>query len=284
MVRKFKLINEKGQEFSLMNIHEACLLTDPSGLGYEYDTGYQQLGNTFVQTVRNITQGKIEGTANFLSYTNYKKFVDFIEDSNSLKFSYKVPLDGVLKEFLKDVEIQSLGKSEIQLNGIISESIVFNCLTLWYEENTTVYTIVPQTNEIHWNFRWDSRFTDYDLRRLSYINKGHVEAPILIEIDGHVVNPEIQLYVEGELYQTVKITADIAQYEKLLYGTKENDFYINKQNTDGTLTSLFDLDHINFENDNVIRIPKNRSCELRLTADNEVLNAKVTILPQYKAV
>ena len=47
---------------------------------------------------------------------------------------------------------------------------------------------------------------------------------------------------------------------------------------------LFDLDHIDFENDNVIRIPVNRSCELRLTADNEVLNAQVTVLPQYKAV
>ena len=30
MVREFKLINEKGQEFSLMDIYNYCLLTDPS--------------------------------------------------------------------------------------------------------------------------------------------------------------------------------------------------------------------------------------------------------------
>ena len=30
MVREFKLINEKGQEYSLMNIKDYCLLTEPS--------------------------------------------------------------------------------------------------------------------------------------------------------------------------------------------------------------------------------------------------------------
>ena len=33
MVREFKLINEKGQEFSLMDIYNYCLLTDPSRSG-----------------------------------------------------------------------------------------------------------------------------------------------------------------------------------------------------------------------------------------------------------
>ena len=30
MVREFKLVNEKGQEYSLMDIYNHCLLTDPS--------------------------------------------------------------------------------------------------------------------------------------------------------------------------------------------------------------------------------------------------------------
>lgn len=29
MVREFKLLNEKGQEYSLMDIENYCLLTDP---------------------------------------------------------------------------------------------------------------------------------------------------------------------------------------------------------------------------------------------------------------
>jgi hypothetical protein len=284
VVREFKLINEKGQEYSLMDIYNYCLLTDPSGLGYEYSTEYEQLGNTFITNLRRIEQGHVEGIANFLNYDNYKKFVDFIERAENLKLSYKIPFKDGEKEYFKDIQIQSLTKTQIQTNGIISENIIFDCLSLWYEENTVIYTIEPLTNEMRWDFMWDSSFTDYDTRNLKYINQGHVEAPILVEMSGHLVNPKIELYVEGELYQTVAFTTEIAEYEKLLYGTKENDFYINKQNTDGTIESLFNLDVINFENDNVIRLPKNKSCELKLTAQNEVLNAQVTILAYYKAI
>jgi hypothetical protein len=211
--------------------------------------------------------------------------VNFVEGSESLRWGYKIPYKGGrTKEFFKDVKIQYVPKEEIQINGILSEAVTFDCLSLWYEENTVIYKIEPQSNEIRWDFRWDSKFTDYDTRNLQYINQGHVEAPVIIEIDGHIVNPIIELYVEGELYQTVEITVDIAEYEKLIYDSRENNFYIGKQNTDGTKTSLFDLDHIKFENDNVIRLPKGRSCEIKLKAENEVLNAQITILPQYKAV
>lgn len=284
MVREFKLVNEKGQEYSLMNINDYCLLTEPNGLGYSYSTEYEQLGNTFITNLRKVEQGQINGTVNFLKYDNYKNFIDFIESAEKLKFSYKIPFEQGVKEYFKDIEIQSLSKSEIQTNGLISESIVFDCLSLWYEENIVIYTIQPETGEIRWDFRWDSRFIDYDTRSLSYINKGHVEAPVLIEMCGHLVNPIIELYIEGELYQTVSFNTEIAEFEKLLYCTKENEFYMKKQNTDGTIEDLYDLDIISFENDNVIRLPLNKSCEIKLTADNEVLNAQVTILAYYKAV
>ena len=285
MVREFKIINEKGQEFSLMDMENYCFLSEPSGLGYEYQTEYQQLGDTFISNLRNIQQGQINGTLNFKNYDNFASFVNFVEGSEGLRFGYKIPYkDGSSKEYFKDTQIQSLEKSQIQTNGFLSEAVIFDCLSLWYEENTIIYNITAQENEIRWDFKWDSKFADYDSRNLQYINSGHVEAPIYAEIDGQVVNPKIELYVEGELIQTVAVNITIAQFEKLLYDTRENQFMIAKQNTDGTVESLFSLDYIDFENDNVIRLPKNKSCEIKLTADNEVLNAKLTIYPRYKAV
>ncbi len=232
-----------------------------------------------------MQQGQIEGTLNFINYDNYTSFVNFIESSESLRLGYKIPYsDGSTKEYFKDIEIQSLGKTQLQPNGILSEPVSFDCLSLWYEENTIIYTIEQLENEIRWDFRWDSRFTDYDSRNLQYINQGHTEAPIYVEVNGQIVNPKIELYVEGQLYQTVEVNATFSQYEKLLYDSRENHFFIGKQNADGTRSSLFSLDYINFENDNVIRLPKNRSCEIKLAAENEVLNAKLTIYPRYKAV
>ena len=284
MVRKFRLVNEKGQDFSLMDLYNYCFLSNPDGLGYNYETEYQKLINTFVENIRRLAQGQISGTANFVNYDNYRNFIDFIENSEKLRFSYIVPYQNGEKEYFKDIQIQSISKTQIQTNGILSETVVFDCLSLWYEENTITYTVEPLENEIRWDFEWDSKFSDYDSRNLQYINKGHVEAPIYVEIDGQVINPKLELYVEGELYQTVEITTTFAQYEKLIYDSRENQFAILKEKTDGTTESLFSLEYIKFENDNVIRIPKNRSCEIRLTADNEVLNARLTSYPRYKAV
>lgn len=282
-VRKFLLANEKGQQFDMNNYKESCLLTSPSNLGYSNKSEFQQIGNTFIENNRSTEQKNPSGTIYFKSYDKCKEFIDFVEKSNNLKFIYIIPFENGEKTYYRDVSIKEFQKSE-KVIKMLACPIVFYGLSLWYEENSVVYTVTPQTDEIRWDFKWDSSFTDYDSRNLQYINKGHVEAPIVVEIDGNVVNPRIELYVDGELYQTVNITTTIEQYEKLLYDSRENNFSISKQNTDGTIESLFSLDYIKFENDNVIRIPKNRSCEIRLAADNEVLNAKLTIYPCYKAV
>lgn len=283
-VREFCLINEKGQKYSFIDLKQHCFLTGPSGLGYSYSSEYEQLGHSFIESISNIEKGTITGTLNFINYDNYKDLIDFIETSESLKIAYKIPFKEETEEYFKDVNIKSITKTQKNINKLITETITFECLSLWYEENTFIHKIEPQNDEIRWDFRWDSRFSDYNTRSLQYINKGHIEAPVIIEMDGYLENPKIELYVEGQLYQTIPFHTTIEQYEKLLYDTRENHFAIEKQNTDGTKTSLFDLDIIEFENDNVLRIPKNRSCEIRLTADNEVLNAQITIFPQYKAV
>lgn len=284
MVREFKLLNEKGQSYSLMDIQKYCLLTEPSGLGHSFQTEYEQIGYTFIESIRTIQQEPFNGTLNFLSYDNYKKFTDFVANSESLKLAYKIPFLKKEKEYLKDVNLQSIGKTQKQPNGVISEPVVFDCLSLWYEENTAIYTIEPQDNEIRWDFIWDSRFRDYNSQGIEYKNEGHIEAPILLEIDGDVNNPKIEVYIDNKLYQSITINTTIEEYEKLLYNSKENEFYINKQNTDGTIESLFDLDIIDFGNDNVIRLPKGMLCNIVVSADNTIQRAKLTILPQFFAV
>ena len=210
--------------------------------------------------------------------------VDFIEASESLRFSYKIPFQNGQKEYFKDIQIQSITKTQKQTNGIISETITFDCLSLWYEENTFIHDMKQQEGTIAWDFKWDSKFTDFTTRSLQYINNGHVESPILIEIDGPVTNPKIELYVEGKPYQELPFIVEIEEYEKLLYGTQEGKFYLNRQKTDGTLESLFNLDVLNPENNEIVRLPKNKSCELKLVADDDILNAKVTIFAYYKAI
>lgn len=285
MVRGFKLVNEKGQEFSMMDIENYCLLTEPQGLGFSYEAEYERLGYTFIQKARKIEQGQMPATINFVNYDNYRKLTDFIADSESLKLVYRLPYRNKEKEYFRDVDINILTKTEIQTNKVMSESATIDFLSLWYEEKTLTYNLDNTEDDIiRWDFEWNTRFTDYDVSNLNLINEGHVQAPILIELDGRVVNPRFELWVEGVKYQTVTMNTTIDEYEKLLYSSKENGFYINKQNQDGTLESLFNLDVIDFANDNVIRIPKKKSCELKIIADTEVQKAKITMFVYYIAV
>lgn len=284
-IRNFYFENEIGQRIDCQKIDGNLFLYNVTGLGFEKETEYVQIGNTFVKNKENIKQNIIEGELEFynMTYDEYTNFIDFVLSSKSLKLIY-VPKISQRKEFYRDIDIVKIDKNEEDDYNVLISPITIYCKSLWYKQDVAIYTIKAQDDEIRWDFRWDSRFTDYDNRNLTYINKGHVEAPVLIEMSGHLVNPKVELYIEGELYQTVAFNVEIAEYEKLLYGTKENEFYINRQKTDGTIESLFSLDVIDFENDNVIRLPANKSCELKLTADNEVLNAQVTILAYYKAV
>lgn len=284
MVREFKLVNEKGQEYSLMDIYNHCLLTDPSGLGYSYTTEYEQLGNTFVTNLRKFEQGQISGTANFLSYDNYKNLVDFIEASESLRFSYKIPFKNGQKEYFKDIQIQSITKTQIQPNRILSETVTFDCLSLWYEEKNIEYKIENLADVIRWDFYWNSYFNGNSSTNIPYTNSSQTEAPIRVEMDGIVENPIIDLYINNQLYQSVEINTTIQEYEKLIYNSRPNYFEITKVKTDGTTENLFNLNTINFENDNVIRIPKNKNTEIRISADSTIPKANITIYPQYKAV
>ena len=284
MVRQFNLINEKGQTYSLMDIQEYCLLTSPTGLGFSYSIQYEQLGNTFVQTLRKLEQGKINGQVNFLNYQNYKNYVDFVAKSDEIKLQYTIPYKDTSKTFYRDIDIQSTSKGEIQPNGVIQEQVQINCKYLWYEKIAQQYQISATSNEVRWDFRFDSYWSGYTVRELDYINTGHVDASVEVAIDGECVNPSINLYIEGTLFQTITVNDTIDVYEKLLYSSKEGDFYIRKQLTDGTYDNLFSLEYISFENDNVLRIPPNKDCTITLTADEDIEKAVITIYVYYISV
>ncbi len=284
-IRNFYFENEIGKRIDCQKINGGLFLYNVAGLGYEENIEYERIGNTFVQTKKELAQNTITGDLEFydMTYDEYCDFVNFILTAKSLKLIY-IPKTSNRTEYYRDIDVCRIEKTEEDEYNVLTCPIDIKCKSLWYEENKVIYTAKGEEDEIIWDFTWDSKFADYNTRSLQYINNGHVEAPILVEIDGEVINPKIELYVEGELYQTVPFNVQIEEHEKLLYGTKENEFYINKQNTDETLKSLFSLDVIEFENDNVVRLPIGKSCELKLKAENEILNAQITILAFYKAV
>lgn len=232
-----------------------------------------------------MLNGQIGGTINSLNYDNLRSLGNFIETSKTLRFSYKVPYESGSREFFKNVNIVSLEKTEIQPNGVLSQAIVFDCLSLWYEENETVYDASGE-DEMRWDFKWDARYISFDTRSLIYNNQGHIPAPISIEINGEITKPKIEIIVDGDVVASIEVPISLTQYEKFQYSSETGNLYIRKQLADGTYQNLFTKTYININNNNIFRLPLGAS-EIRLTAnegEDEIPAAKVTIYPQYKVV
>lgn len=281
MVREFYIENDTGQRFSMMNIEEGCFLNSPTGLGYGYDIEYSQIGDEFIQNIRKITQGQVNGELIFKNYDNYKNFIDFIESTETLKLVYRVPFNDGFTEYFKDIDISSVEKSEKSIDGVLRVPVIFNCKSLWYEAKEVVYTIDPVSNEIRWDFRWDSIFTAYDNRNIIFDNKGHTEAPFKLELDGEVVDPIITILEDEEIAKQLNLDGlTIATGEKFVYNTKDTEQAIYKE-ANGLKTNLFAFLNPNFIN--FYKLRKGAST-IRLEADGEITSGKLTIYVQYKAV
>lgn len=281
-VRRFILENEKGQQFRLDNLNEGCFLTSPSELGYSYNIDFVQLENEFIENNRKIQQKRPKGTLYFKSYDKIKEFGDFVESSKKLKWLYIIPFEKEEKTYYRDVVIVKLDKTE-KAGKWLACSVEFAGLSLWYEQSETILKIETYEDEMRYNYRWNSRYIDYNTRAIEFHNKGHIEAPFQVEIDGFVQNPTISIFVDKEEYASIKVPITINEYEKLLYSSKTGEIYIQKQNTDGTKENLWKKDYIDITKQNIVKLPVGVS-EIRLTADDDVLNAKLTIFPQYKVV
>lgn len=281
MVREFYIENEVGQRYSMMNIEKRCLLSSPSGLGYGYNIEYSQIGDEFIQNIKKIEQGKIDGELIFKNYDNYKEFVDFVESSESIKFVYRVPFNEGFVEYFKDVDLTSLEKSEKGVDGVLRVPAVFNCKSLWYEAKEIVYTIDPVSNEIRWDFRWDSVFTAYDDRNIIFNNIGHTESPFRLELNGEVSDLKITILENKEIVKQLELNGlTIASGEKFIYDTKDTNQAIYKE-SNGVKTNLFDFLSPNFIN--FYKLRKGEST-IRLESDGEITNGRLTIYVQYKAV
>lgn len=253
-VRKFLLENEKGQQFRLDNLKEGCFLTSPSNLGYSYNINFSQLGFDFIENNRKIEQKNPNGTAYFKSYDKVKEFIDYIESSDNIKWIYIIPFENGEKIYYRDVTLKKFDKTE-KTGKWLTCPIEFASKSLWYEQNETIFKIETYEDEMRYPYTWNSRYIDYNSRAIQFNNKGHIEAPIQVEIDGFVQNPTISILVDKEEYASIKIPITINEYEKLLYSSKTGDIYIQKQNTDGTKENLWKQEYIDITKQNIFKLP-----------------------------
>lgn len=146
-MRHFKLENSAGQILDITT--EEILFHEISGLGFEEENDYRQIGDVWWLNHTNYRQATISGNIIFTEkpmtvtindietpindpYKKYRYFVDFISKAPlTMMYNPLGPIDEG-EVYYRNVRVSKLDKSEKNEYGVIDEGIEFSCYTPWY--------------------------------------------------------------------------------------------------------------------------------------------------------
>lgn len=136
MIRNIKIINKNNDVYDLNDTKH--IGTDISGLGADVNGTYVNINENFVNSDSYINQGTfstniIFGLQGSNAYNEFKNFSEFISSRNApLYMQYTVDDE----QYLRDIEISSISKTEKDDYGLLTSQASFKYTTPWYKIKT----------------------------------------------------------------------------------------------------------------------------------------------------
>lgn len=170
-MRHFKLVNNSGVELDITTT--SVLFHEISGLGFEEDNDFRQIGDFWALNRSNRSQAVVSGNVIFTDspnetlgdtpYEKYRWFADFISSVPlTLKYNPYGPIvepkeDGEKESyFRRTVRVSKIEKSEYNEYGVLDCGIDFVCYTPWFSAfNKTLEIVVPEQEE-EYGWVWGS--------------------------------------------------------------------------------------------------------------------------------
>ena len=280
-MRMFYLENESGDRIDL-NSTTDILLTEPSGLGLEFNDTYADIGEGFFRLIsKRHNQRQITCKLNFIvdPYRVYNEFISWLMAAKELYLIYK-PKE---IEYYIRIGIRSITKGEINKYGLLESQASFNYMTPWYQPSPLPISF-PGTNDA---FRVDvSKLDGPDVLVGSTASKysaiiepvGHFPAGFYIEFHGVAENPEIKLQGQnsGTVYGDCKITERFAANTGFKLSTNYDNAYVSKILANGSEVDL--LPKVDLTLEPFFKMPLTEPCVLKVIDDDALhgdLSAKI---------
>ena len=283
MHRRFYLENAQKQRFNLQDLKTGALLTAPAGLGLSMSRTYELTGSTARCVDETFPVRSFTGVVVFngiRAYDAYRALINFIS-AGPAKLVYAPRYETAIGEFLADAEVESVSKTEVK-GGRMECDIAITLKGAWYKRDNLRVVAEKAVTDLRYDRVYEYAYSDFSTDAIEIFNDGHFDAPLMLEAEGELVNPRLQLYVNGVLFSELAVTAVIETGQTLVYCTKEDDLMLMKRLTDGSEMSLMDC--ISIENDNFFKLPRGL-CLLSLSADNDISSKSViSVFTSYKAV
>lgn len=220
-MRYFSLINNSGETLDITT--KTIFFNEIAGLGFEEETSFRHVGETWWLNTASYRQKPIAGKLTFTDFENAEPYVEF---RKFYKFITKAPLqlvyfpDGLSgKEYRRKVRVTKLEKSELNTYGVFDESVEFMPYTPWYELVTCENTSGEIEYQGHWIWGDGSsnppvifaptpagstppRFGAEERRWVSLDVTASSNSPSRFIIYGPINNPIWSQYVDGSLVAT----------------------------------------------------------------------------------
>lgn len=203
--RKFKLINEIGEELDLSE-KGVLFLEEVSGLGESIDIETENIFNFLKITGESTQEKEVEGLLKFgnnvvSSYQQYVRFSSFIKQARTLVLAYELPLPelrGADKATVyADCRVISQEKSEAKEFNRLEETVTFLLLEPWHSK--TIKRVVQKLSvggnkyDLEQEYNSDVEYSDISFSESTFVNYSTTPVPIEFFISGVSENPIIKL-------------------------------------------------------------------------------------------
>ena len=200
MIRQFYLENASGQKYHF-DYRTGCLITNISGLGFQKEFTYLPYDQFFDRVDESFPMTDIQATLVFLNgYLGYSEFLDYLKLGDQHMVLYYRGND----ESYCHVEIKSLSKGELKSGGLQSD-ITLQKKSLWLKSQALQVDVnVVNQGKVypyHYSYTYSVSFEG----KAKIENRGVIPAPLIIEITGAVLDPEVIISKDGVVVTTMRL-------------------------------------------------------------------------------
>lgn len=199
MIRKLFLMNEKGGVFNF-DYTTQVLITELDGLGFRHDITYLKYGNYYNRVDKEHPLTKINARLVFLNgYKGYTDLLEYLKRSSQLELHYTA--DGSKYCY---VEFEAIDKKEL-VDGTLQSLVTIDKLSPWLRKTTMIIDLDENTQGKIYPHSYPHTYSVTFEGKTNITNQGNYKAPLRIEIDGAVINPEVNIYQNNQLITGLKL-------------------------------------------------------------------------------
>lgn len=230
MIRQFILTNAFGSTYSLMDVQNGAMF-NPSGLGFEDETEYEQVGEFFAPLTERFGQQIIQGAMVF-GEKPYERYLAFV------KFCQHAPLSLIYSTdagtFQIPVRLTKIEKGDTDGWTYLECPVEFTALARMYKIITANNTGSAGGGKIY-DYTYDYVYGDFVPDTVTIDSDSVTSSPCRISIFGPCTQPTWRHYLDGNAVATGAYSGTIPSSHKLVIDTTTMPYSIEEQDLSGNL-------------------------------------------------